>query len=377
MTDMIDYADHRPDVYREGDLLVFRASSFGGCDRALVAVAMGDVGEDVPEAVRRGMDEGVEGEAEILAALSDHNWRALNDDELRARFPNATVTNVGSGGAPQVEFDLPAGPGCVVRVHPDAVAIQYGASGPALCVVEGKAIRNPEPRVWERTKYAWQVSVQMIAAGKAIGDTRGHLPAVYLVGEKDENRKVYRSKVRYTELPDPLHSYGEIVARAQKLKRMIAAAEEAGTVEGVVECNVAMWPCPFYRKWHEGQVVHMAAPQEDIAIEDPDKLLELGKLMNDLRMVGITKRNIEAKDKELKAAIKNILEEACGGWDAVKMKAGENDGRGEAFDGYTVPGMEGYVLRRRYSVTPPKMGREIVKDYLEVVMPKEKKGAKG
>ena len=61
-------ADHRPDVYREDGLWVFRASSLGNCEANLIRQALGQTPEPPPAKMLEAFAQGNTNEPIITAS---------------------------------------------------------------------------------------------------------------------------------------------------------------------------------------------------------------------------------------------------------------------------------------------------------------------
>lgn len=345
-----DTADHRPDVYREGDKWVFRASSFGGCMRSLVLSAMGETKAPMPDVVRRGMDEGVEAEPVILKALGSRGWRMLEGLEQ-----NVGVQGLGTGtvdGTGQLALEMPIGNKAIIRCHPDGIGklfkvplYQKDRMG-ELRVVEAKAIMNPEARVWEREYYAWQVSIEMAVTG---------LPLLFAVGAKEGDESehgrgvVLPENVQVTEMDTAPRSIAQIKARAFKLCKMLDEAVREGVLP---DCDVKQWPCGFYGSFHAGQKIweeeEVAELEVDVATKVEAEVL--------LKRLAMAKINMDRAKKESEAAKAEL--------DALVRATSNWDGHDEDTARVTTYGLGDWRIVHRvaaasdpYTVTPKKVDR--------------------
>lgn len=245
-------ADHRPDVYEEDGKWLFRASSFGGCERNLVRQAIGHTPADAPEFMLGKYEESAALEAPILKALEEqYGWRVMRPAELPMyRFDE-------SG---QFALELPV-TGGVIRCHPDAIAKCYRLDGVTgkldqprpwklgdQRVVEVKAlsVKSSPFDLSKNLNYWWQFAIEMAVTKR---------PGIYVVGWKDEDGELVRGedgKIRlnvawYSEPPESL------VAIKKRAKRLVGAINAALAGDGLPECDVKQYPCGFWSE-HEGGV---------------------------------------------------------------------------------------------------------------------------
>lgn len=257
-------ADHRPDVYEEDGKWVFRASSFGGCERNLVRQAIGHTPADAPEFMLGKYEESAALEEPILRALEEqYGWRVMRPAEL----PMYRFDETG-----QATLELPV-TGGVIRCHPDAIAKCYRLDGVDAKsdrpwklgdqrVVEVKALsaKSAPFDLSKNLNYWWQFAIEMAVTKR---------PGIYVVGWKDENGELIRDqsgKIRLNVAwySDPPETLVAIKKRAKRLVGLINAALEG---DGLPECDVKQYPCGFWSE-HEGGV--WAKPElEEL---DPDRL---------------------------------------------------------------------------------------------------------
>ena len=214
------YADDLPG---RSDIIVYRASSFGFCDRALTAARLGYPPSPPPASLQATFDAG---------HAAEDWYMALNPQLHSAQTP----------------VQLHHGNVCV-RGHLDAVK---NLPEPLRVIVEVKSQSPAEYACWTPDlftsdelwkKYAWQLSVYMWAAG----NPRGGNAELELVRirrpEPDEPDEDYQ--VSYYHLERPFHSVACIRARIDHLNVL------AGT-EQLPPCSVsAGFGCPYYQL-HEG-----------------------------------------------------------------------------------------------------------------------------
>lgn len=231
-------ADKRPDVYREDNLWVFRASSFFNCDRQLVKVAHGETPHAHPDVIQKAMDEGTEAEPQILAGATEHGFRMVTGDEFwREEWGPRDHTG-------QSVVELKIGSKAVIRCHPDGIAKRF--KGPVggnplgdHWVVEAKKVkefpRDLDALFAKMPNYPWQFSIEMLGTG---------LPGLYLLGLWEDG-KITEVRAYPTHIP-PIPR-GTILKRGMALVKAIESGDEPA-------CNRAMYPCGFWDD-HDGQPV--------------------------------------------------------------------------------------------------------------------------
>lgn len=319
MSDPTDKADHRPDVYQEDGIWVFRASSLGGCTRSLVLTALGEQGSSTkPEAIQKAMGEGTKAEATILGVARNYGWKTmlpLASDKPGKKYVEldqyGTIDSTG-----QIVTEIRVGSKAVVRCHPDDLVQKFRtvaaddpladrADGDELGsrrVVEAKAIKNPEARVWERPYYAWQLSVEMASTG---------LPALYLVGAKGEGGMVKPSDVTPYWIDTPPYTMGQIKGRVLRIVGMIEKAKKEG-VKGIPDCDVKQFPCPHFADWHDGQEIHLGKEKGDLVelVEGEGREVDWGEVtrfLNSLGAAQLDARDAKARVDHAKKRLKEIL----------------------------------------------------------------------
>lgn len=290
-------ADHRPDVYEEDGKWVFRASSFGGCERNLVRQAIGHDPSAAPEFMLGKYEESAALEEPILKALEEqYGWRVMRPAEL----PQYRFDDTG-----QATLELPV-TGGVIRCHPDAIAKCYRLDGVAQGggkerpwklgdqrVVEVKAlsVKSAPFDLSKNLNYWWQFAIEM-----AVTKRKG----IYVVGWKDENGELVRDqsgKVRltvawYSDPPETL------VAIKKRAKKLTAAINAALAGDGLPECDVKQYPCGFWSE-HEGGV--WAKPE----LEELDD--QIAELAFEVFELASTAKFADDNLKEAKAALHAAL----------------------------------------------------------------------
>lgn len=239
----IAIADHRDDAYWEDDILILRASSLGGCTRALIQTGMGIQGEEPPADIKKRWAQGSAWEKYCLDSLRVSGWNLLDEYAGHVKWDHT--------GQPLVELSV--GPYIKIRCHPDAIAQCYihgkgyteFAELKERRVVEAKCLRPSFPRDFE--PYRWQMSVEMAGTG---------LLGLWVYGEKEDCEHCFGDvptdgcgrcystgaivrKVEFVPQDVAPYSLVDIKKRALHLYRAIMD-RDAG------ECSTKQFPCAFY-----------------------------------------------------------------------------------------------------------------------------------
>lgn len=234
--------------------IVYRASSLGYCDKALVAARLNHTPSPAPAKLQATFDAG-------------HDAETWVNTQLHLTYQQDSV-----------RLDIPGTDACVIG-HIDGLE---ALPPPLLRVAE---IKSQSPREYDRwtedswtrdplwRKYAWQVSVYMHATGNARGD-RAELalvrvrrpgpcdcdpdPGSSYIHKTDCNSD-HRFTVRvYTK---PFHTLPEIYARVQYL-------EELAANELLPACTANnAFGCPFFHL-HEDDTEWLDDDEIDEACED-------------------------------------------------------------------------------------------------------------
>jgi hypothetical protein len=200
-----DQADHRADVYVEGERTIYRASALGGCVRALVAARTGYTPVAPTDKQRRYMAEGVLHEPAVVGWLEAEGWAM---------------------GRTQDQVELEVAGHLTVRGHTDGVGTRAGSER----VVEIKA---PGQDTWKKfvsqgikasRRYEWQLSVYMHALG---------LPGLFVA----KNRNT--GEVHVIEVDEPPIGLTAIKARVIKVEAAAARGD-------LMACDPMAYPCGFY-----------------------------------------------------------------------------------------------------------------------------------
>lgn len=286
--------DDRPIRYIEDDKVIYRASALGTCERAFIACATKTPAAPMPEWFRGVLDEGTRAEP-IISGL----W------ELQTGQP--TVCQ-------QAEFDLRIGKigdrEVFVRCHIDGAA---GTSSfknlqltPPKTLREYKKFRDSTWPDFLRqgvecgVNYPWQVAVCMLAGDfdecEFVG---GH----WSIPEGETEPTI--TEVQHHLLTAPPVNFKAIRDRVKRIERLITAGFDAREVD----CNKAMYPCPYFKVHDEDDKVTWSLPTEG---EDAEvgKVLVSTFAMAASNVNRITKELEKAKAEKQKAdkALREMLE---------------------------------------------------------------------
>lgn len=242
-------SDDRPSAYYEGDVLILRASAFGGgCMWELAAAAQEYPPLPFPDALLKAFDDGNRLEPKIIDYMANHGWTFLSH---------------------QSEGELEITPTLKIRYHSDGIASRDATRD--LYVVEAKALGpdlfNQAVRHGVQTTiphYPWQLSAMMHAEGK---------PGVWCAHNK-ETGAWYTQTVQV-----PPITLKDIRDRALAIQALI---EEDDIVDSGRPCDDPdHWPCLYrHLRPEPGLDGDNVAGQEDdktLALSDSEKVDELVK----------------------------------------------------------------------------------------------------
>lgn len=240
MSEELDIAsDNRPIRYMEGDAVIYRASSIGACERALVASARRALAQPHPAWFQEILDEGTDQES-VISDMWDAETGIPTVDQQR-------------------EFNLHIGEidgrDVYVRSHIDGM---NGAD--PTSIREYKKFRDStwpnfqQQGVEVGQNYPWQVSIAMHALTAeliASGDGRklvacefvgGHYHLIE--GDGSSARMITEVECKYIAMPPiPMSAIRAKVARVERLINQGFDVME-------VPCDAGMYPCPYW-KYHD------------------------------------------------------------------------------------------------------------------------------
>lgn len=193
--------DNRPSVYLEDGTVIYRASAFGGCQRALVAARLGMPQSPPPPWLQRAFDDGNRGEVTVIEMMKEYGWEF----------------EPGSGQG-YVEFDVI--PGVKLRGHSDGKArpwiVESGkkTQGDRVLVEIKTMSANIFEKTWKTKgikglyelypQYPWQLSAYMIESG---------LPGLVVLGVKKKDGSGDVDRLVFHRVDEPPVSLGQIKAR--------------------------------------------------------------------------------------------------------------------------------------------------------------------
>lgn len=296
-------ADKQPDVYREDGRWVFRASSFGACDRALVMTMAGLKPDGKPDWLQAAMNTSAAHEAPILSALSSgYGWKLLDGLVLEQ------YGTVGSDGQVEAELDVRGATGGIIRCHPDGIAQCYKArlsdsyGIKDRVVVEAKAMKLPARDVLKSSEwYRWQTSIEMAVTG---------LPLLWVVGWKDDNGELItingKPDITVLYIPEPFYTPAQINARVRRLTTLHAKYESGGGFPG---CTWKMYPCGYW-PLHDRETGVWMEQKTELTGATAAKVRRYAKLWADAKG-----REVEAAEarKELGRKIEELVGEDVSG----------------------------------------------------------------
>lgn len=360
-------ADHRPLRYLEPDpqrvdaeRVVYRASSLGSCDRAVLLTALGVTPAPDPPGWQQVLDEGTIAESAIRLMWEEQKAIEVVDDQLEV----------------QLDVGVMNDRNVIIRGHIDGRwhgdPREPGIDGGGLW--ESKKFREStfpdflRDGIEVHKNYPWQLSVYMHALGLDYAEVTGGL----LVGYRDRiTGKLHDSAFEYDEwspkaspdripeiskivvkpvhgAPIPMHA---IIKRIIMLERMIAKQPDPASIE----C-VRSWPCGYYP-------YHDPKPEPETFVLDADPAV--GSVMR--KLTGAIKRKAE-----LNAEVARLDKIARAEADKLRLILTDKGGKAEAADRLVYGSM--VVIRDRGVVKPESKPRGgYTKDSFKVPKPTKEK----
>lgn len=281
--------DDRPARYIENDRIIYRASSLGACDRAIIACARGVPAMPWPEKFQEVLDEGTRFEGAI-----DAMWQS------ETGFPTD-----GQQNEYELEIGESAGKTVVVRCHIDGIS----GSSEARILREYKKFRDStwpnflRQGVEVHENYPWQVSVMMHA---------GEFDECEFVGGHVVDGELTEVHCQY--LVDPPFSFNAIRKRVMRWEKLIAAGMDVQDVD----CR-GDYPCAYFK-------VHDEKPATDPAEHVIDTSTDLGRQIAawtvQIHDAAARAKSAENEKRMLTNGLKDALE-SLGAVDAKKVKVGD------------------------------------------------------
>lgn len=210
--------DNRPSVYPEAGKWIYRASSFGSCDKELTAIRCGFTPAPFPDRFKKIFADGHRGEDVIVAELESRGY-VITDRQA------------------EINWNIP-GTDCVIRGHIDGIIVTPEG---ARSIFDAKttSARYGISRDLHK-KYELQLSIY----GHALDLTSAALG----VGEKDpETGDVVPSSITMQEWSSLPVSKGAIIARMHKLDGFAKHYEETGDYPF---CDEKQYPCGAFQLHH-------------------------------------------------------------------------------------------------------------------------------
>lgn len=267
-----------------GDVRVYRASSLGQCESALIAMALGWKGK-MPESLTARLDEGTAAEPVILkAAREAAGLRAVTYPEIAALKAEGLVAGY-NPELQQIQVRINVGKGAVIAGHLDGIAVDEDER----YTEEAKALGPDLYKKWKKEGirgfpgYARQVSVGMIATG---------MPCRFSVGRKGAGGVVAPEDVETVLIEQPPVSKAELLALVMRCEKWAKSGE-------VPACVKVQWPCLVFD--------HECHPNEEQVerelVTDP----VLGNMLARYVAYGDDERAAKKEREELKAGVDKRL----------------------------------------------------------------------
>lgn len=349
----IRYVEHADDG--TPTKIVYRASSLGTCERALIASARGVQPLPHPEWFQEVLEEGNEAEPQILAMWDEMTGIPTGDQQREFEL---WVMDVEVG-----DVEVPV----VVRAHVDGVSCDESGR---FTIREAKKFRPSTWETWKRkgceinVLYPWQVSAIMHAC-HALND---EMPLVEMIGGRwdDETRQVVELCPQFLDMPPiPLKAIKKKLARIERL-----LSEGYDPTDPDVVCTESMYPCGYW-KLHPSELAGGKKNAKDaervkvkssaITEEVRQLLIHDTALTGRLKMLEDDKKKIDAARKQGREQIKQFMQ-----------VQGLTVGTCAEVDGYEVEWMQ--VERKGYEVKPTSYELVAVKSMDKPVRVKKNKG---
>jgi hypothetical protein len=292
------YVETRPDGQ---EVVIYRASSIGSCERALVAAARKYTARPHPEWFQQVLDEGTAMESVIRAMF--HEQAGSDPSE----FIDQHLIELEVG---EVDGRL-----IVVRAHADDVHVSDGA-----LVREYKKFRDSSwpnflrQGVEVHVNYPWQVSVMM----HGLAQEHDAVVCEFIGGHFDGETI---TEVSHTLLVDPPIPLKAIIKKLARIERMV----NEGLDPSEVPCQ-PKFPCGY---WFLHDDVDKKAAAETATLPDDPKVLEAwaawhtanGVLATAKQMVDAAETKKKGAAKIIAAAIGNATRVEHDGLELVRVQS--------------------------------------------------------
>lgn len=333
--------DDRPNVYREGDQWIIRASAIGGCMRSLVAAGRDVEPNATPEWMQEKFDEGKAAEPIIAEWYHTKNSVEPLDEEWAADHMKHLARVDG-----QWEFNLQVRPNIVVRGHFDDIVCEVVGKGETFTDydfigVEYKAVGKDlfaqiaNHGAAAKATYEWQVGCYMAAT---------NLPWDFVAVLKNEDgtvTEIVDHTTRYYTIPPVMRT--EIEDRALEVIDWV----ENRAYDEYPPCALPLqYPCPYF-------LLH---DEEEIPVLEGD---EADRMRSALDLRQQLKNRIVLMNDQVKTADETI-----------KMLLG--DRKTVMVDGTRVTWVHS-ESPEKWIEPKPYMKKASVSDYPKITPPKEKK----
>lgn len=199
--------DDRPNVYTEGDRVIYRASALGNCLNSLAFSRMGVKGAEPPAALLKAFADGNRGETEIIRRLGIMGFQVEDD-------------------ASQNTVELEVFPGIIIRGHIDGIETDPDTGIRRVLECKTTSARGVAKDLKER--YDFQLSIYCHALG---------LPGLFAIGTKDKATGDVVSVVTHT-MDTPKVSLAQIKARVAKVESIAKS--------GISTCTEGRWGCEHF-----------------------------------------------------------------------------------------------------------------------------------
>jgi len=253
-------------VYREREVIVYRASSVGRCQRRLLYARIGKAESPPPEVIQSGMDSSAALEVPVIKAFeADHDVEVWGS---------------------QLELEAPVQPGVILRAHPDGLCRSEatGQSG----IVEVKVFGDSFWDKWQQgglgafPHYRDQIVATMAAARASVSDMEV-LGCWMVVGHKTKEGHLTGS-LSITWVPWRYADWVMIMKRIREVEEAYQLYRRTRGKEGVKGLGCpAEFGCPYWTLHDEKEIPVL----EDLGlaakvITIKDKMAAIAKLKEDV-----------------------------------------------------------------------------------------------
>lgn len=256
-------------VYEQDGRIIYRASSFGGCERALVAARLGYHPTPPPARLQQVFQAGHDAEDWVLGKIHVNSAQS----SVRLDIPNTNCSIIGHVDGMK---DLPK---------------------PLRCVVEVKSQSPKEFDKWTEDswttdtlwrKYAWQASIYMYAAGNAdLELVRVRRPELTFNSDGTTTTRDYEFTTHHYSQDHAPIWFKSLISIYTKVQRVQDATE-------LPPCDRdPAWGCPFWQLHEEEELV-----------EDD----ELRRACDDFKLAQVNVKRTKEVEADRKAAVIKLLD---------------------------------------------------------------------